>query len=184
MKNLTLWTLGLIATLSFFAGLPGPRATADPFGVGPPNAGWFADNANHSWCTYGSFVSTWYNPIRDSMYTLDVTTDMTRTYVSVCDSATDVQFHLSTSSSMGAGVLGTYNCLVTVTSANRCGAARIRLNTDLLDTFSRRMKTSCHEVGHSVGLTHTSAYGGCMVSGYSNNNTYSSHHVNHINSKY
>ncbi len=51
MKNLTLWTLGLIATLSFFAGLPGPRATADPFGVGPPNAGWFADNANHSWCT-------------------------------------------------------------------------------------------------------------------------------------
>lgn len=118
------------------------------------------------------------------MYTLDVTTDMTRTYVSVCDSATDVQFHLSTSSSMGAGVLGIYNCLVTVTSANRCGAARIRLNTDLLDTFSRRMKTSCHEVGHSVGLTHTSAYGGCMVSGYSNNNTYSSHHVNHINSKY
>lgn len=133
---------------------------------------------------YGSFVSTWYNPIRDSIYTLDVTTDMTRTYVSVCDSATDVQFHLSTSSSMGAGVLGIYNCLATVTSANRCGAARIRLNTDLLDTFSRRMKTSCHEVGHSVGLTHTSAYGGCMVSGYSNNNTYSSHHVNHINSKY
>ncbi len=48
MKNLTLWTLGLIATLSFFAGLPGPRATADPFGVGPPNAGWFADNAYNS----------------------------------------------------------------------------------------------------------------------------------------
>ena len=68
------------------------------------------------------------------MYTLDVTTDMTRTYVSLCDSATDAQFHLSNSASMGAGVLGSYNCLVSVTSANRCGAARIRLNTDLLDT--------------------------------------------------
>lgn len=160
MKNLTLWTLGLIATLSFFAGLPGPRATADPFGVGPPNAGWFADNANHSWCTYGSFVSTWYNPIRDSMYTLDVTTDMTRTYVSVQTAPQMFSFTFQLRRLWGWRTRDLQLPSHGHIRQSACGAARIRLNTDLLDTFSRRMKTSCHEVGHSVGLTHTSAYGG------------------------
>lgn len=46
-------------------------------------------------------------------------------------------------------------------------------------------KTICHELGHSVGLTHGSTYGGCMVSGSVTAaltwRRYSDHHVNHIN---
>lgn len=160
------------------------RAAADPFGVGPPDAGWFADNSTHTWCTFGSFVSAWHNPIRDSLINLDSQTDVSDSYVSVCTSDTDAQFNLSSSSQMGSNTLGSYSCLVNPTSTNRCGAARIRLNTDLLTDYHYRRKTSCHEVGHSVGLQHGPTYGGCMVSGYANYSTYSSHHVNHINSKY
>ena len=46
-------------------------------------------------------------------------------------------------------------------------------------------KTMCHELGHSVGLSHGSTYGGCMVSGAVNGDVtwrrYSSHHKGHIN---
>lgn len=46
-------------------------------------------------------------------------------------------------------------------------------------------KTICHELGHTVGLTHGSEYGGCMVSGAVNGDVqwrrYASHHRNHIN---
>lgn len=47
MRSLAFATCATIA-------ITGPVMT-DAFGVGPPNAGWFADNATHTYCWGGGF---------------------------------------------------------------------------------------------------------------------------------
>lgn len=176
------WTAAALALAAALI-VPAPSALADAYGTGGADTGYLPDSADQTWCTYPSLVDAWYTPIKDSLNNLDSQTDMTDTYVSGCGPYTDAIFSLSNSSSMGAGVRGSTQCTA-FTGGGRCETAQIKLNTQLLTDYTQRRKTACHELGHSVGLSHGSTYGGCMVSGVSSNSTYSSHHVSHINATF
>jgi predicted Zn-dependent protease len=60
----------------------------------------------------------------------------------------------------------------------------MKLNPSLLNDQLNRVKTACHEIGHSGGLTHHDApYDGCMVNGSvsSGHTQYNAHHKDHLN---
>ena len=60
------------------------------------------------------------------------------------------------------------------------------MNPTLLDDDLNREKTACHELGHSLGLTHhASPYDDCMISGPVNagHKEYINHHINHIDNR-
>lgn len=63
----------------------------------------------------------------------------------------------------------------------------MQINTGLITGESYpnrdRTKTSCHEVGHSGGLSHSYSANDCMLSGHvsSGHITYNSHHHSHLN---
>jgi hypothetical protein len=74
-------------------------------------------------------------------------------------------------------VRGDYLCLAK-DQLGQCVRARIRMNPNLLTDTTDRVKTACHEIGHSEGLTHGGTTD-CMrnASGYA---TYDAHHVDHL----
>ncbi|GAA0592785.1 matrixin family metalloprotease [Kribbella sandramycini] len=45
------------------------------------------------------------------------------------------------------------------------GPAKVELNTRLLTNATQRAKTTCHELGHALGLDHNSSTNSCLKSG-------------------
>ncbi|TDD60957.1 matrixin family metalloprotease [Kribbella antibiotica] len=45
------------------------------------------------------------------------------------------------------------------------GPASVELNTRLLTNTTQRAKTTCHELGHALGLDHNSSTNSCLMSG-------------------
>jgi hypothetical protein len=45
------------------------------------------------------------------------------------------------------------------------GPAKVELNTRLLSNATQRRKTTCHELGHALGLDHNSSTNSCLKSG-------------------
>jgi len=158
-------------------------ALADPFGTNGPNTGPFADNSLHNYCFVGTMESYWVNPLTLAMTNLDNQSQMTIGTQYSCNSDADIRFS-KVDSSILLGILGSYRCTSWTQVYGVCAGSSIQLNSDLLTSTSFRQKTACHEIGHSVGLTHGASYGGCMISGFSTINFYSSHHISHINSHY
>lgn len=103
--------------------------------------------------------------------------------ITAVDEDADVRFFRSDNSDL-AGSLGVTFCNKWTQIPGICAGFHVVLNADLLTSTSYRQKTACHEVCHSVGLSHGPTYGGCMISGLSTINYYSSHHVDHINNYY
>lgn len=169
---------------------PGGQAEADDFGTCSSTTGCRADDANMDYCTpYPWPVADWGTPFGDAMANLDAQTDMYRTYSNPCGPQTDIGGYLNTSperpSGLGSTTRGVWICTKRVAGrTNTCDQGSMVINTALLPDYYQRRKTMCHEIGHAAGLTHTSTYGGCMVSGSSTNVHYSSHHVSHINAAY
>lgn len=98
-------------------------------------------------------------------------------YTAGCINSTDIHaYQVAISSS----VRGDYLCLAK-DQLGQCVRARIRLNPNLLTDTANRIKTACHEIGHSGGLTH-GATTGCMINGAitSGYSTYNAHHVEHL----
>lgn len=62
------------------------------------------------------------------------------------------------------------------------GHVHVRFNTYYSTTAERRRKTSCHELGHSIGLDHSDTAGDCMISGAVNNLTLESGHIDQVRS--
>lgn len=97
-----------------------------------------------------------------------------------CTSGTDVKFELFNDPSPSAP-RGFYVCLTRV--GDICYHSQASLNTaKLTDSFNKN-KTMCHEIGHSVGLTHGGGTTDCMLNGPVSQQTssYNSHHREHIN---
>jgi hypothetical protein len=170
--------------------VPASSATADPFPSCAGN-GCLPDNFNHWWCYDGSVNVLLTSAIRRAMNNLDEQTNYTQINEPdfVCNATTDVRWQENS----GLGdTRGDFWCLAP-NSAGRCERARLRLNpTQLTDTTNRR-KTACHELGHSVGLTHgdprdpvnNDSYTDCMKSGEVDNDAswwvYDQHHIDHAN---
>jgi hypothetical protein len=160
-------------------------AFADPFGTGTSDTGYLADNNVHTYCQYMvSYIPAWFDPMQDAMNNLANQTDMSVTYISRCEAITDVLFSVTDSSVIGSNVRGATACLTFIPNTSICNTSRVWLNSDLLTTYSARRKTSCHEVGHSVGLSHAPTGDDCMISGSYTYSSYNSHHVGHINAAY
>jgi pregnancy-associated plasma protein-A len=164
----------LVITLALGA-LP---VAADPYGTGGVNTGWFPDDAQQSYCWGSNFTHNGFRTAADGrMANLDTQTAMSRLFVATCTTSTDVRFELMSGNN---GFLGDYFCEYLI--GNVCYRARIRLNTTYLTDNLNRRATACHEIGHSVGLTHGGTTD-CMKSGFNTveNSKYNSHHVSHIN---
>jgi len=175
-------TAAVFSLLAFFSA---PSAGfADDFGTGTGDTGPFADSSLHYWCEDGlNYVPAWYDPIADAMTYLETHTDMTTLHVSQCAQTTDIWYKVENLDYLGVGVRGFSACRLWTDIANTCDSFWLRIDSDL-PTYTQRRKTSCHEVGHTVGLSHASAGDDCMISGNYGYLGYNAHHVAHINSKY
>ena len=183
----TVSVLGALALLGTFVSAS-PAANADVFGPNPPEAGWFADNNLHTWCEgHVNYAPSWFDPMQDAMDYLDAQTDLTTGTPHPCDSSIDIWYDVYDSKILGSDIRGRTFCRVAVTASGVCGSFAVQLNSDLLNTYMSRRKTACHEVGHSVGLSHSSyltSTSDCMISGDYTFTFLNTHHVDHINSRY
>lgn len=106
------------------------------------------------------------------MQRLQNQTTMIRNYVADCSGATDARF---ATGNLG-GADGQYLC--TDRSGSMCFHAVLTFDRQNITSYNDWRQTTCHQIGHSVGLTHDA--GDCM--GYdSSNQSYSPHHVDHVN---
>lgn len=68
-----------------------------------------------------------------------------------------------------------------------CQPSKIRFNGDrrgYYDTSFERVAIACHEIGHTIGLRHTSNTNSCMHAYPQTSNVISGHDVDHINAAY
>lgn len=123
-------------------------------------------------------------------------TDAVIQFVETCVTAepyqTDVRWNQGT---LTPGTLARAPCVVYSPNGVECDRYdvtedQLQLNAGPGPNFRDYRKTSCHELGHTVGLTHGGGGGDggsddCMVSGYTTDTTvtgrYSAHHEGHIN---
>lgn len=165
--------------------ISGP-AQADPFGTNTIDTGPMADSPFHDWCeALYNFGPPWNDPMDDAMYYLESHSDMSVGKLwSRCTNNTDILFTVKDSASMTPFVRGSTSCRVWVTFGDVCDSFVVLFNSDLLLTYTQRRKTACHEIGHSVGLSHAPTGDDCMISGNYGYAGYNQHHVSHINYNY
>jgi hypothetical protein len=160
----------------------------DTFGNGPPNEGYQADSALHTYCYGPGFNDNLEGHADYAMGTsLDADTDIADSFVA-CDASTDAEW---LDMNLTDGNRGVYICTALVGSI--CFSSDVILDPAEIDEgtndFWDRAKTACHEAGHSVGLRHGGTTD-CMLSGevpdtsvqYRRYNTH--HRVDHINATY
>lgn len=166
----TLATIAIVSTPWF--------ANADDYGVGYPNSGFRSDSEVHIWCYRADFGEGLVarGAVTYAMNNLDVQTTMSDSYTSNCatDSGTDARWTRETD----LLVEGSYTCMIFTTANYRCNMADLALNWAYMDTVANWRQTACHEVGHSVGLTHSTT--NCMGTD-SDDQHYSLHQTFHIN---
>ncbi len=163
-------------------------ARADVFGPYTADSGPFADNYIHTWCEgRANYIPIWRDSMQDAMDYLDAQTDMTTGTPHQCNDSIDIWYDVFDSSVLGLDVRGSTTCRVAMTPDGVCGSTQIKMNSTLLTTYMARRKTACHEIGHTVGLTHSFGYStssDCMISGDYTLTFLNTHHVEHINSRY
>lgn len=159
-----------------------PVARADPYAIGYPTGGFEPDDKLHYTCFVHAFSAGFSDEFLDAVaFIEDNSGGIVHTYyVSCSDSRVDV----IADQYLEGGDRGQYVCQ-TFNGSGECDVAAISLNADFFyseyegDMLGWQVrKTWCHELGHSLGLTH--ANDDCMVSGDSTVSTYSGHHGYHI----
>lgn len=163
--------------------IPALDAEADTFGgcYGAGDAeGCVPVNTSHSYCWHSSMTTVFKSHATNSMVYLSAYTIYTAPLHSTCTASTDARWMLS---NLGSLTRGRYTCEL-ITGFLTCQRATLRLNPNLLTDGENRRKTTCHELGHSVGLRHGGT-ADCMRSGAVNTwwTTYSPHHIDHINAR-
>ncbi|MYA74794.1 MAG: ImmA/IrrE family metallo-endopeptidase [Acidimicrobiaceae bacterium] len=169
-----------IACLMVMLAVSTPPAGADPFGVGPPEEGWLADNHDHDYCWSTGFNwMTLRNHATRSMEYLESSTDFSGGSLQACNSGTDIYFEQYDTTDYR----GRYVCFDRG-GGNRCDRAYIRISSNRSKLpVDQRRKTICHEVGHSAGASHhSSGFWGCMIRGTSTAEYYVYHTIQHMNS--
>jgi hypothetical protein len=157
--------------------------------------GFRADNAGQDYRTIAPWPQDWGVPFVNAMISPDNQTDMYDEYSSSCGPQADLRGERYNSVSLGT-LRGRYTCL-TMASAGVCDVGKLEVNVDVLTDCTRRRKTFCHEVGHSVGLQPYTSVGTGIVAGENNDcmksgtvgsepwwKEYSQYHRDHINQAY
>lgn len=197
-------TLALSTLLAFVMLLTlAPPASANAFGwsyLHPSGCCSQADNRNHYY-NYSSLTSYMKVAGNYAMIKLDSQTDMATHYDSTPDKSTDVEMFDQyyddywgldwNGSSTGKNIYAHAKCVRIISPGTingwwKCDQYEIRFDLADMSRFSEneRKKTSCHEVGHTTGLDHSSQSTSCMKSGRSTVRTYTSHDVAHINGRF
>ena len=152
-------------------------ASADEYGNGEDQAGYRPDNSQHSYCFRQNFDG---DNARAAAHramgtVLDDQTTMSRDWHGECDNQVDVMFRYDSLD----GVDGEWVCLDL--DGDICLSGRVSFDPTYLDGINDWEQTTCHEVGHSVGLDHASwdcmwyyDYDGLL-------RRFADHHVYHIN---
>lgn len=162
--------------------------SADTFGGGPPDEGFKADSALHTYCYGPNFNADLQGHADYAMGTsLDADTDITGSKIA-CDASVDVEW---LDANLPNGVTGQTVC--TALNGNICLSYDVTLDPAEIDEgindFWDRAQTACHEAGHTVGLRHGGTTD-CMLSGEVPDTSvqyrrYNSHHkFDHINPNY
>lgn len=173
--------------------LSGSPATATNWGsgesAGPPASGvWFTPNAD--WMVGRRDLTTSYQqPVYDAVKQQYEPTDLTTTVYSptACMSVYDVcVFDWDYGDN---GLYGWNDCIGTRTGSHPnqvCSQDYVRMNLYALTHYPPHTTKaiSCHELGHSVGLRHSSESTSCMNTVYPLPETTTSHDRAHINGKY
>lgn len=181
------WLMTAVLSL-LLAALPWSSAAADGFALcygSEGQSGCLPDNKEHTYCWSDTFEQ--YVVMTDAgsyaMSNMVSQTTYTKTFISDCTQLTDVVWIRDPN--LGAGTRGSYQCQA-FNTADECEWSHVRLNPTLLNNDLNRNKTACHELGHSLGLTHHAApYSDCMVSGAvtSGHQHYNDHHVTHVDNR-
>jgi hypothetical protein len=174
--------------------VPPGAATADPYAQtthssGDTNVGPLNDGYDVDICAEGDgWDSGWALVVLYELIALDGQTDYSISgAANGCEDTTDIRFRLNNSL---AGLRGQSWCNRWA-SETECDSAIVELNPSNLADAQQAAKTTCHEVGHTLGLSHgwdtSTFWNDCMVSGAVPDGAqwtgYSQHHIDHVNSR-
>lgn len=184
----------VVAVCAFSFVFVTPSAEADPWGTNTSDTGAHPDAGPHTYC-YGATVDN--QDIKDNIFeaewiALNDETQADVVYISTCNtsgtSETDVLWRLQ---DLPPAVLG--NTFCEDFDGGVCDQNYVELDVPEINLGDHdeidQTSTACHELGHSVGLTHGGASGDCMIARTSNTppteltaRRYGAHHTpDHIN---
>jgi hypothetical protein len=160
----------------------------------------FADNGKH-WYNYASLETRTRTAVKAALLNLDSQTDMTVAADTTADPSTDVesfdQYYVDhwdldwNGSSTGYNLFAYSKCVKANAPASSgqpwtCDQYEVRYDLADIDwmTATQRQALACHEVGHTVGLDHSTESTSCLKTGAHKIIKYSAHDVAHINGRY
>lgn len=146
-----------------------------------------ADNKTHT-IYYSSLDSSQATEVDDFRNYLRNNTAVTDQTVSVPDSTTDaVLYDEDYTTYCGYGWDGTFGILglttcVSINTAYECEKHEVRFDTSDYSALGStgREHNACHELGHSLGLTHSGESSSCMMPGQYSVTTYTNHDKAHL----
>lgn len=169
--------LGAVAAVSLLVGTP---ASANTFGYDGKGL-YHADSAHHTFY-FRDLTPEFHSSMNWARYdALGKDTDMTEALLSTWESSVDVTAY---DERYSYSWLGAAVCVRS--TGDICQAWEVFLNIAKFDGRHQdeRTKTAVHEVGHTVGLGHTTDSTSPMQSGYFRIIRYSVHDRGHINARY
>lgn len=158
-------------------------AKADPYGTGTAGAGLMTASLSPKFCLGSTMSANEKLTFRAAATYVKNNTIYSLTESSQCAGVVLPSFWVRRDSSMGSLTRGYWQCVQQ--GFGKCSRANIGLNPTLLVNPINRRKTSCHELGHGLGLKHHNAGYGCMKSGSVSvaTTTYVAHHLTHISKR-
>jgi hypothetical protein len=181
--------LSMLAAATIVLVLPTTTASADTFGGCNSNEGCRPDNFSHVYCISGAMNANLQTAVVGALgYLHNATSYNVLLDGNGCVNTTDLVLIQDTA----LAARGQYSCQL-FNGAGNCERANLRFNPNNLPSANDRVKTACHEIGHSVGLKHgipgvdNNQYTDCMFSGSIpaglNFDEYDAHHITHINNR-
>jgi hypothetical protein len=155
-------------------------ASANAFG--PSGCCYYADNSIHTFYPW-SLTSGTLSSLRYAMNTRLAVTDTSVYEFQSQDANTDV---VAVDVAYGTDAAhfwwGLWTCDTLVSgSSTQCNKGTLRFN---LSWGTPNTVIACHEVGHSVGLDHSTETASCMYQPTGSSDDYSTHDRSHINGYY
>jgi hypothetical protein len=152
------------------------------------NGVWFMP-AGDAIFNVGSFAAstTTQNALATHISWLNIWGGVSASYVTYCSSENACVVEADYGNN---GYGGWNQCIGAVAGSHpnqTCTRAYVQLNLNSTFSFLGRRSLVCHELGHSLGLRHTTSTSSCMYVPPSAQNipeTYNTHDINHLNTRY